>query len=296
MLYKTNIFGMIGSNNNLEHKQDTVMIWDDLNKKELCKLTFNEMVLNLKMNREKIFVVCQYKIFVFNLKNFQLIDNVETGNNPKGLIDINYEIGKTILAFPHKEKGQVGIKKYYEKNNNIYINAHENEIANIALNYNGLFLATASKDGKKIRIFETDNGTLLQELNRGKEKAEIKCIAMDYKNQFLAASSERGTIHIWTLVESLEKIQKMGKIINMDENQNIQNSKSIFSGLPKIFGGGFFQNEWSFAQVRLEEPYSIFTFGIENSLIIICSTGKYYKAKIDLQKGGNCQIIQEEQL
>ena len=289
---------MIGSNNNPEHKQDQVIIWDDLNKTELCKLTFNEMVLNLKMNREKIFVVCQYKIFVFNIKNFQLIDNVETGDNPQGLIDISYEIGKTILVFPNKKKGHVEVKNYEtnKNKNNIYINAHENEIANIALNYNGLFLATASKDGKKIRIFETDNGTLLQELNRGKEKAEIKCIAMDYKNQYLAASSERGTIHIWSLVESLEKIQKMGKIINMDENQNIQNSKSIFSGLPRIFGGGFFQNEWSFAQVRLEEPYSIFTFGIENSLIIICSTGKYYKAKIDLQKGGNCQIIQEEQL
>ena len=66
-----------------------------------------------------------------------------------------------------------------------------------------------------------------------------------------------------------------------------------FSVLPTFLGGGFFDNEWSFAQVRLEEPYSIFHFGLDNSLIIITSSGKYYKAKIDLAKGGDCQILEE---
>lgn len=288
---------MIGSDNNPKYKKNQVLIWDDLYKSELCKMTFNENVLNIKMSREKLFVVCQNKIYVFNMKNFQNIDNIETGKNPLGLIDISYELGKTILAFPDTEKGHVQLKNY-EENQIIYINAHENEIAKIALTYNGLLLATASKDGKKIRIFETEKGDLLQELNRGKEKAEIKCISIDNKGQFLAASSERGTIHIWSLNQSIEKLQKMGKIINIenDKEKNIQNTKSIFSGLPNFLGGGLFKNEWSFAQVRLDEPYSILSFGIENSLIIICSTGKYYKANIDLQKGGDCQIIQEEQL
>ena len=73
----------------------------------------------------------------------------------------------------------------------------------------------------------------------------------------------------------------------------ISNASSVFAVLPTFLGGGFFDNEWSFAQVRLEEPYSIFHFGLDNSLIIITSSGKYYKAEIDLTKGGDCMILEE---
>ena len=162
------------------------------------------------------------------------------------------------------------------------------------MSYNGLLLATASEEGKKIRIFETEKGENLQELNRGKEKADIKYISIDFKNQFIAASSERGTIHIWSLSQSIEKIKKSGKILMLEEEKNnkISNTGSYFG----FIGMGYFKNEWSFAQVRLEEPYSVFHFGTENILIIITSTGKYYKARIDLQKGGECQVLDEAQL
>lgn len=60
----------------------------------------------------------------------------------------------------------------------------------------------------------------MQELNRGQEKADIKCISIDFKNQFVAASSERGTIHIWSLAQSIEKIKKSGKIAIMEEEKN----------------------------------------------------------------------------
>ena len=42
MLFKTNIFGIIGSDNNPDYKQNQVLIWDDLNKKILAKFTVKE--------------------------------------------------------------------------------------------------------------------------------------------------------------------------------------------------------------------------------------------------------------
>ena len=130
------------------------------------------------------------------------------------------------------------------------------------------------------------------------KKKHIKNISIDFKNQFIAASSERGTIHIWSLFKSIEKIKKSGKIfLNEEDNNNkVSNVGSMFSIIPNFLGGSLFKNEWSFAQTRLEEPYSIFHFGTDNVLIIITTIGKYYKARIDLQKGGECQILQEEQL
>ena len=106
-------------------------------------------------------------------------------------------------------------------------------------------LATASEEGRKIRIFETEKGDNLQELNRGNEKADIKYISIDFKNQFIAASSERGTIHIWSLSQSIEKIKKSGKILLVEEDKNtrISNVGSVFSILPNFLGVGYLKNE-----------------------------------------------------
>ena len=300
MLYKTNIFGIVGSDNNEDYKQKQVIIWDDLGSKILYNITLNENVLNLKLRRDKIFIVCKSKIYIINSKDEYFTSGIiETGSNPNGLIAINYNEENTIVVYPScksdQEKGELTIKNL-DNNEVKYLFPHNHKIANITLSYNGLLLATASVDGKKIRIFETETLEKLQELNRGKEKAEIKYISIDFRNQFLAASSERGTIHIWSLSQSLEKLKKSGKNIINEGNNNdnkISNTGSVFAVIPKFLGGGLFDNEWSFAQVRLEEPYSIFHFGLDNSLIIITSSGKYYKAKIDLKKGGDCQILEE---
>ena len=90
MLYKTNIFGIVGSDNNPDYKQNIVIIWDDLNKKLLVKFTFKEKILNLKLRKDKIVIVSRSKIFIYNINDFQNISNIETGDNPLGLIGINY--------------------------------------------------------------------------------------------------------------------------------------------------------------------------------------------------------------
>ena len=81
-----------------------------------------------------------------------------------------------------------------------------------------------------------------------------------------------------------------------EEIKKIKNKKRFLNVIPNILGGELFNSEWSFAQVRIKEPKSICTFGSDNTIIIVCSNGKYYKAKIPIDKGGECQIIQEENI
>jgi WD40 repeat protein len=299
MLYKTNIFGIVGSEINPDYKQNQVLIWDDLSSKILYKINLIEKVLNLKLRRDKVFIVTQKKIYILNSKKEFIISGIiDTGLNPNGLIAINYNEDNSIVVYPsndeNKKLGELTIKNLdNDKADNKYLFPHNHKIAYIALSYNGLLLVTASEDGRKIRIFDSESLEKLQELNRGKEKAKIKYISIDFNNQFLAASSERGTIHIWSLSQSLDKLKKSGKYKISENEFMISNASSVFAVLPTFLGGGFFDNEWSFAQVRLEEPYSIFHFGLDNSLIIITSSGKYYKAEIDLTKGGDCKILEE---
>ena len=275
MLYRTNILALVGSDNNMNNKRNKLIIWDDNQRKPLSELN-------------KIFVVCRDKIYVFNLSTFKNMDTLETGDNSHGIVGVSFVQEQTILAYPDKIKGHVRIKNY-EKSSTFSIKAHENNIAYISVSYDGNLIATASEQGTLIRIFGTETGDKLQEVRRGKDKADIKhiCFSSDYR--FLAASSSKGTIHIWSLAPTLKKLNKSV------ENE-IENKKSGLKWLPGFLGGDFFGSEWSFAKVRITDHRSICCFGSENSIIIVSTNGKYYKAEIDLEKGGDCKIIEEQQL
>ena len=244
--------------------------------------------MNFKLRKDKIIVICRDKIYIFNLSTFKNMDIIETGDNAHGIVGVSFTPEQTVIAYPDKMKGNVRIKNY-EKDNVFSLQAHENNIAYICVSYDGNLMATASEQGTLIRIFETENGNLLQELRRGKDKADIKhiCFSPDYK--FLAASSNKGTIHIWSLSVTLKKLNK-------SVDTEIENKTSGLKWLPGFLGGGFFNSEWSFAQVRITDHRSICCFGSENSIIIVSTNGKYYKAQIDTEKGGDCKIVEEEQL
>jgi WD40 repeat protein len=309
MLYRSNILALVGSENNPIYNKNKVIIWDDYQKKTLSELKFSQNILNLKLRKDKIAVICTDKIYLFSLNSFQSIDIIETGENPHGVIGINYSLEKTIIAYPDKKKGKIKIKNY-EKTNNINVNAHEKTIGIIVLTINGDLMASATEMGTIIRIFDTDNGNMVQEVRRGKEKAQIKCICFEQNNKFIAATSNRGTVHIWSLSTALKNFKKEIKDIETEkplneelrakteneETKSIENKRSIFNVLPNFLGGEFFNSEWSFAQVRIKEQKSICTFGSDNTIIIVCSNGKYYKAKIPIENGGECEIIQEENI
>ena len=289
MLYRTNILALVGSDNNVNNKRSKLIIWDDRQKKSLSELKFNQNIMNVKLTKEKIIIVCRDKIYVFNLSTFKNMDIIETGDNSHGIVAVSYD-SETLLAYPDKKKGQVRIKNY-DKSSVFYIKAHENNIAFIALSYDGSLLATASEQGTLIRIFNTDNRDLLQEVRRGKDRADIKYICFEPNYKYIAASSNKGTIHIWSLANTLKTLNKASDDTNM-----IENKKSGLKWLPKFMGGEYFNSERSFAQVRITDQRSICCFGKDNTIIIVSTEGKYYKAQIDVVNGGDCKIIEEEKL
>ena len=244
MLYRTNILALVGSESNPIYNKNKVIIWDDYQKKSLSELKFSQNILNIKLRKDKIVVICLDKIYIFSLSSFQSIDIIETGENTHGVIGINYNNENTIIAYPDKKKGRIKIKNY-EKKNNITIDAHEKTIGNIVLTINGDLMASATEMGTIIRIFETENGDLVQEIRRGKEKAQIRCICFETNYKFIAASSTRGTVHIWSLSTAMKNLKKRN-VENDDDNKNefgekqedeeaknIENKRSFLNVLPK---------------------------------------------------------------
>ena len=154
-------------------------------------------------------------------------------------------------------------------------------------------MATASDKGTLVRIFQSSTGLFLQEVRRGKDKAEIECICFDTSGRLLAVSSNKGTIHVFSLVSGMKKLQKEEGGLVEEEEGLPQNHLSIFKGLPNFLTGGFFKSEWSFGKVKINEGYAKVCFINSNTLIAVTPKGHYYKIEIDLKKEGDGKIIEK---
>ena len=102
-------------------------------------------------------VVLEKMVFVYELFELKLLDQIETCANPRGLIALNPETNNAVLAIPDKEVGHVKLMLYRHEKQHV-LRAHENAIAAMSLNTDGRLLATASEKGEVIRLTNTESG------------------------------------------------------------------------------------------------------------------------------------------
>ena len=150
-------------------------------------------------------MVLETRTYVYNFTDLRLIDSIDTCNNPKGIVALSADPASSVLAAPDKIRGQVKVT-IYEKNNTFIIQAHQSSLSCMALNFSGTLLATASDKGTLIRVFSTEDGTPLQEVRRGSDKAEIYSICFDKMANWIACSSDKGTIHIFNVSKNQSRI------------------------------------------------------------------------------------------
>lgn len=327
MYYNTNILGLIGGGEMPKFNPKKLIIWDDNEHKVISEIKFFSNLKNVKIRKDRIFAICDKNIYVFDMQTFENIEIINTRENPKGLLGINGNEYKIIIAYleafdnENTHKGSVMIKNY-ENQKGIQIIAQEDSITYLSINHEGTLLATSNEKGTIIKIHSCVNGDLLSQFKRGKEKAEIHCICFDKFSNFLAVTSDRGTIHVWSLGDVTEKVKNIKEIeeedvkkidqdneeddnrfgdidsneINIIEEKDDDIEINDLSDLPKNKKTIFGQLEKSFAQIRINSNKSICCFLKNYIIAVITYEGIYYQAQLDTKIGGNCQIILEEDL
>ncbi|MQM00569.1 hypothetical protein Taro_033305 [Colocasia esculenta] len=198
MLFRCNILALVGGGPRPNYPPNKVMIWDDHQSRCIGELSFRSEVRAVRLRRDRIVVVLDHKIFVYNFADLKLVHQIETVPNPKGLCAVSQQQGSLVLVCPGGQKGQVRVEHYGARRTK-FIMAHDSRIACFALSQDGRFIATASTKGTLVRIFSTVDGALLQEVRRGADRAEIYSLAFSANNQWLAVSSDKGTIHVFSL-------------------------------------------------------------------------------------------------
>lgn len=163
MLFRCNILALVGGGDSPQYPLNKVMIWDDHQSRCIGELSFRSEVRGVRLRRDRIIVVLEQKIFVYNFADLKLLHQIETIANPKGLCAVSQVAGSFVLVCPGLQKGQVRVEHYASKRTK-FIMAHDSRIACFALSQDGNLLATASSKGTLVRIYNTHDGSLLQEV------------------------------------------------------------------------------------------------------------------------------------
>ena len=302
MYYRSNILALVSGGDFPKFDQKKLIIWDDSLNKVISDINFYDGIKKVKMKKDKIYIINDINLFVFNLKTMENIEIISILENSKGLFSINSDEKNDVIAY----LGELNEK---EINNNIYINIKnyndssdvkinlkDEMISFISLNNHGNLLAIANDKGNEIKIFSCIKGELLAEFFRGKEKAEINCICFDNLNNFIAVSSDRGTIHIWSLKKTLHKLTELKKDYLNSKDNSDENKINNIDELPENKKLIFSKNEKSFAKIRLKSPKSIISFMENNIIVVVTTEGIYYQAQLDTKNGGTCKIIEQKDI
>lgn len=284
MLKKTNILALVGGGRLPKYSKNKITIWDDHQGKIISQIRFNKDVLSVKMRTDSIIGILEDKIYIIHIQTLEIIDILDTLKNQNGIFAMSNDDFDLSVAFPQaKNKGKVKFISYnIEKNNfnkNItkIFNAHETNIAYITMNNKGTLLVTASDKGTYIRLFNIMNKEMIIELKRGSKNVKINCLALDFNNEFLACTSDAGTIHIFDIHE-VNKILESYE--DKDQNKINNENKIKEKEKPKIK-----IKERSFTKYKIQEERSIVGFYQSNSFVALTSNGIVYKASFDVKNG-----------
>lgn len=324
MLFRCNLLAIVGGGRNPRYPVNKVMIWDDYQNKCIGALKFRTEVKAVRLRRDRVVVVLEAKVFVYRFKDLKLVDQIATVANPKGLVALCSEVNNNILAVPGLAKGSIRIE-LYDISKTTLIKSHDTDLACFTMNSDGSKLASASEKGTLIRIWNCHTGEPIRELRRGMDRAEIYCICFNSFSTFVACSSDKGTVHIYSLTNTAPQMGGDGKgkevsyahssISRKDSEPSISGS-SIKDGeemqgdgagasnkqmggiginflkgiLPTKMVPRYFDSEWSFAQVRGIDERSICAFSRDSKkIIVLCADGRFIVSSFE--EGGDCPRI-----
>ena len=225
MLYKSNFLALMGGGRVPKYGKNKLIIWDDHENKVISELKFTTTIINIKLKKDLLFVVCQKRIYVFDFNTYESIDTIDTGDNKNELIAINGALDYTLLAYPsQKGANKISIKDYSNRNI-VTFTPQDDSVSKMSINNTGTLIVTANDAGTIIRIHSCKDGVFLQEFKRGHEKAKINYICFDNDSKLMAVSSSRGTIHIFSMGSTIKKLKEREKKKEQEKLKEVEKEK-----------------------------------------------------------------------
>lgn len=268
---------------------------------EICNYSYSNTILAVKLNRSRLVVCLEESLYIHNIRDMKVMHTIrDTPPNPNGLCALSFSTENCYLAYPGSNSiGEVQIFDAENLQAKTMIPAHDNPLAALAFNATGTRIATASEKGTVIRVYAVQDGSKLFEFRRGMKRCvTIYSLAFSFDSNFLCASSNTETVHIFKLESPKENKP-------IDETQGWMGyvGKALMSSasyLPTQVTDMFNQGR-AFANVHL--PFS----GLKNvcaitaiqkvaRVLVASADGYLYIYNLETNEGGDCTLVKQHRL
>ncbi|XP_037260761.1 WD repeat domain phosphoinositide-interacting protein 1 isoform X1 [Falco rusticolus] len=267
---------------------------------EICNYSYSSNILSIRLNRQRLVVCLEESIYIHNIKDMKLLKTImDTPPNTTGLCTLSINHANSYLAYPGSAtSGEIALYDGNTLKTACTIPAHDGPLAALAFNSTGSKLASASEKGTVIRVFSIPGGQKLYEFRRGmKRYVNISSLVFSMDSQFLCASSNTETVHIFKLEHLTDSRPEepptwsgyMGKMFQAATNY-----------LPAQVSGMMNQDR-AFATVRLNisgqrNICALSTIQKLPRLLVTTSDGHLFIYNLDPQDGGECVLIKKHSL
>ncbi|GMG30246.1 unnamed protein product [[Candida] boidinii] len=135
MLFSSSLLAIVGMGDQNSLSPRRLKIINTKRQTTICELTFPNSILSVKLNRERLIVLLEETIYIYDITNMRLLHTIEIPLNPNGLIALSPSTENNYLAYPSSQKsspigsvGATGINSI--NNNNLKNNSNNNSINN----------------------------------------------------------------------------------------------------------------------------------------------------------------------
>uniref|UniRef100_A0A8C5FX81 WD repeat domain, phosphoinositide interacting 1 n=1 Tax=Gadus morhua TaxID=8049 RepID=A0A8C5FX81_GADMO len=267
---------------------------------EICNYSYSNNILSVRLNRQRLVVCLEESIYIHNIKDMKLLKTLlNTPSNPTGLCALSVNHGNSYLAYPGSAThGEIIVYDANNLSNVTMIPAHDSPLAAVTFNTSGTKLASASEKGTVIRVFTVPEGHKLFEFRRGmKRYVSISSLSFSADGQFLCASSNTETVHIFKLEQHTPNQEEESPTWSAYVGKMFTAASTY---LPAQVSDMMHQDR-AFATVRLD------MIGLKNvcamatvqklpRLLVASSDGHLYIYNVDPQDGGECVLVQKHKL
>ncbi|KAF2104492.1 WD40 repeat-like protein [Rhizodiscina lignyota] len=203
MLGTTRYLALVGGGRQPKFPTNKVIIWCQRTQRPLQTLSFSVPVIRVHVNKSHYLVALQDSINLYaNPQNGAVapakLSYHHTTSNPYGLCCL----GQKFTTFLGQRPGQVWVVELPSqgrKGDIGIIPAHTSSLRALAMSKDEEYIATASEKGTIIRVFSTSTSAKIAEFRRGIDPAIVYGLAFSPGNGRLAATSDKGTLHIFEL-------------------------------------------------------------------------------------------------
>lgn len=205
MLFCSSLLAIVGTGEQSSLSPRRLKIINTKRNTTICELTFPSSILAIRMNRERLIVLSEELIYIYDITNMRLLHTVEIPSNPTGLLSLSINVENNYLAYPSPQKisklnnnmnsglnpASIDVTGINGQHPNTSINSKLSSHDDLAGLNNGLHSTQSIRNGDVI-IFDCKSLQPVTVIDA--HKTHIAAMTFSHDGTLLATASDKGTI------------------------------------------------------------------------------------------------------